>query len=974
MNKKITYIQTIILGFSILLIPIIGAAQTAVTIDFQTQKFLNDASTLDRTKYFNIHIAASQNYSDKDMSDLKDWGVTMGRSFWGPFGRYKEYINTNNDYPAEELIQEESSREINYLKTQHYYKYITPQLIITDHPDAMVDMDMNTENAGKFAANHFYHGYEEDKRPIYYEPVNEPFVHAHEPVFTEDGKYSADEVRIKTAEYFRDIGKAFDEKGLTTNVVGYVSAWPQMELWDFGHWESRMKMFMDIAGDYMDGISIHLYDGINVTGQDTERSGSNSVATLDLINTYSFIKWDSLKPLVISEYGGIPNGYDETYSDIKSIQSVRSINHLIFQLLDIQDKLMISVPFITGKSPWYYQDNDFEPYKADLWKPVKSSVINNEIKEYEYTAKRRFYDLWNKVNGNRVQCTTSNQDIFAQTFVDNNAAYICLNNIDAINQEVSLQFLTSVGNINSVNKRSLKIYVNAPVIYEDLDLNTLPESITLEPHETVVLTLGLERPIVFNKKAIRKEYYSKTYLQPIKANTPLNFTFNTVDINAEEGEARLRMSIGRKHNVSKKPIVKVNGKEVKILDNWKGYDQTDKDDFFGALEIPIPHAILEEKNEVSITFPDNGGTISSVILSVNNFYDLGNRLPFNVDPFTLPGKIEAEDFDLGGHGLAYFTFDNNNNYNQYRFNEGVDIKSTEENKYTIELDENEWTSYSISVDQPVNYTLRVNGAAITDSAKISVTVDNEILNTPFKLSSNENKDYEFQVELGIGEYPIHVIAEQGKAEIDYIGFIDEELFYEDILFTPNNTTLFDVNDENIFEIEYDVSKERDIIVEAWGDIFLLGKSRISVEKGNDKVLVPITTFLDSIDYQNIEVTAKIVQHNSLNNMVFASTVLEVQEETPEEPPLALEDELTNKKKLLVFPNPTSNNQKLTLRGESNIYKVETLDIQGNVIDTFMYKTPQKQVTARLSNNYTAGIYLVRVYGISHYAVSKILIK
>ena len=53
-----------------------------------------------------------------------------------------------------------------------------------------------------------------------------------------------------------------------------------------------MKMFIDRAGAYMDGFSVHLYDGINVTGTDTKRSGSNSEAVLDMVEAYSYIKLD----------------------------------------------------------------------------------------------------------------------------------------------------------------------------------------------------------------------------------------------------------------------------------------------------------------------------------------------------------------------------------------------------------------------------------------------------------------------------------------------------------------------------------------------------------------------------------------------------------------------------------------------------------------------------------------------------------
>ena len=69
-----------------------------------------------------------------------------------------------------------------------------------------------------------------------------------------------------------------------------------------------MKLFMDEAGQDMDVFSTHLYDGINQIGQDTKRSGSNMEAILDLIETYSYVKWGIIKPHAITEFGGIENG------------------------------------------------------------------------------------------------------------------------------------------------------------------------------------------------------------------------------------------------------------------------------------------------------------------------------------------------------------------------------------------------------------------------------------------------------------------------------------------------------------------------------------------------------------------------------------------------------------------------------------------------------------------------------------------
>jgi len=74
------------------------------------------------------------------------------------------------------------------------------------------------------------------------------------------------------------------------------------------------------------------------------------------------------------------------------------------------------------------------------------------------------------------------------------------------------------------------------------------------------------------------------------------------------------MGIGRKHDKSKKPTILVNGKKVVVPSNWKGYDQKNRKDFFGVIDIPFPMEYLKPKTKVTVKFPDDSGHISSLII------------------------------------------------------------------------------------------------------------------------------------------------------------------------------------------------------------------------------------------------------------------------------------------------------------------------------------------------------------------------
>ncbi|MEL6590258.1 MAG: T9SS type A sorting domain-containing protein, partial [Bacteroidota bacterium] len=71
---------------------------------------------------------------------------------------------------------------------------------------------------------------------------------------------------------------------------------------------------------------------------------------------------------------------------------------------------------------------------------------------------------------------------------------------------------------------------------------------------------------------------------------------------------------------SLRPSVQVNGQALPVKgDIIRGYDQHNRNQFFGLLEIPVPLDMLNAgSNQVKLQFGDSGGHISSAILQVQN--------------------------------------------------------------------------------------------------------------------------------------------------------------------------------------------------------------------------------------------------------------------------------------------------------------------------------------------------------------------
>jgi probable HAF family extracellular repeat protein len=87
--------------------------------------------------------------------------------------------------------------------------------------------------------------------------------------------------------------------------------------------------------------------------------------------------------------------------------------------------------------------------------------------------------------------------------------------------------------------------------------------------------------------------------------------------------------------------------------------------------------------------------------------------PFGGIPWAVPGVVEAENFDDGGNGIAYYDSSSGNRGGQYRSTD-VDIEGTADagGGYNIGwMRTDEWLAYTISVPQSGTYELRARAAA-----------------------------------------------------------------------------------------------------------------------------------------------------------------------------------------------------------------------------------------------------------------------
>ena len=100
---------------------------------------------------------------------------------------------------------------------------------------------------------------------------------------------------------------------------------------------------------------------------------------------------------------------------------------------------------------------------------------------------------------------------------------------------------------------------------------------------------------------------------------------------------------------------------------------------------------------------------------------------FGGTPWTVPGQIEAENFDNGGQGVAYFdTTPTTNSGAVYRPNEGVDIEATADTGggYDVmKTKAGEWLQYTANLSATGTYAVELRVASLGGGGIVRVDVD-----------------------------------------------------------------------------------------------------------------------------------------------------------------------------------------------------------------------------------------------------------
>lgn len=608
--------------------------EAMVDVNLDVLHEVEGISTLDRSKFITLHST----HTSKDLREEPSMFTYMMEKLDISFGRDMGRINWDLNQVAEDparpgypdynhmLSKGLQSKawyagleEVHHLEERSSlvvcppvhpfwpdYSATNPHPCCGGSSYILKDVNATAELFGNWL--NLYHGKDRMPPPAYFEVINEPL---WEMV---DNNQISD--ISKVFRYHKDLARGIRAINSEVQIGGYTAAIPAFYEDNFERWEKRWKLFIDSVGGQMDFFSLHFYDVYNNQGMKQFRKGSNLEATFDMLEHYSFLALDTLKPIVISEFGAQTNHLRDSYwSPYRDWLLLKSISPMWLSFMERPHLVAKAIPFVVTKATWY---NSEYPYHHRLMR--KASEQPGETGDHwVFTELIKVYELWAEVKGRRIDTYSTDPDIQTDAYVDGNEAYLIINNLEFASKTVGLKLLGKGDmELESVTLKHLYLHGDSPSL-DTLNYSEAPPTVTLGSEATMVLKYSFRDSESLNTPESSKEikYYADSYLHPIAAGSEEHFHIKGVGLE-NFGEGVLRLGIGRDHGASLIPEVKFNDSILEVPLDFRGDAQSSKSRFFGMLEVPVPYELIQTDNQISVKFTEDGGHISSLALQVFN--------------------------------------------------------------------------------------------------------------------------------------------------------------------------------------------------------------------------------------------------------------------------------------------------------------------------------------------------------------------
>ena len=400
-------------------------------------------------------------------------------------------------------------------------------------------------------------------------------------------------------------------------------------------WDQVWAPFLDVAGQNMDFISIHLYDWPSwrpaSSNQEVVRSGNHVEAVLDILEWNMNHKLSGpRKEVIVSEYGAVSGGYADMDArdvdfDRRDWENLMPFSQMLMQFLERPDFISTSLPFTPIKAEVW--GADFGPYKPypytmmdrnyDTCTERTGVALGNGVQgsqaldcgEWEWSEWIKWYELWSGVDGTRVDTYTSDRDIQVDAYQQDNKMHVIINSLHTEPTSIDLN-LNGGGSIESVRLRHLYLDETLPpegkpVLADATTTNYVPSNVTVGAGSTVILDVTYSSDLSLTQTNTEQKFMlsplsdAPPHRAPADGAVSTTVTLSAGDI-PQIGEAQARFSGAyirdRLTGATELNVLSlnVNGTDVAIDRDLRGEFLGDArgQQMMGTFEIPFDVSLL----------------------------------------------------------------------------------------------------------------------------------------------------------------------------------------------------------------------------------------------------------------------------------------------------------------------------------------------------------------------------------------------
>ena len=242
-----------------------------------------------------------------------------------------------------------------------------------------------------------------------------------------------------------------------------------------------------------------------------------------------------------------------------------------------------------------------------------------------------------------------------------------------------------------------------------------------------------------------------------------------------EGDSVIVVLVNRDYKNSKTVTINVPGAKI---ESFQMYTTSEAKNAKDEGEVEVKNGSVTITMESGATNKDCIVTLVGVMGEVVKI----PREPFGGKAVELPGKIEAENFDVPGTGKENKTYNENDSDDHgetnYREGTGVDIYKKATGYIVGYNQEGEWLEYSVNVKEAGDYTFFAAVASANETSGFQMSLDGEPITETISVPKNDGEenydDYnkvKANVTLPAGEHILRFTVMGSWMDVDYFTFV-----------------------------------------------------------------------------------------------------------------------------------------------------------------------------------------------------------